>query len=233
MLFIEKGAEPRSLTEYRLNKRNRFEGQNIQPAYSTMPTYIKDEIRERLLQEQGHLCAYCMRRLKDKESVKIEHWKAEKMLSEDERLDYQNMLGVCTGRSGKDIGFSRRQHETCDQHRGSVPLTVDPKSKDMISTIKYSTASGEISSSNVKIDYDLKHTLNLNCGAPHFLPENRKAVLDTVRKIIDKQGQGGTWKKSTLIKIRRHYQTRNLKGELPEYAGIVLWYIDTRLTRAK
>lgn len=233
MILIQKGPEPKGLTEYRLNKWNRIERQNVQPAYDSLPTSVKNEIRRSLLQTQGYLCAYCMRRLADISSVKIEHWKAEKDLSEDEKLNYQNMLGVCIGRNEKDMGFSGKQYETCDQHRGSEPLTVDPQSKEMISTIKYNSSNGEINSSNELIAFDLRQTLNLNCGAPHFLPENRKAVLDELQHKISKYGKDGTWRKSSLMKIKKHYQTKNAKGELPEYAGIVLWYIDTRLKRLK
>lgn len=82
MIYIQKGNEPASLTEYKKQQYAYFDGCN------------KEDIREKLLEEQGDLCAYCMRRI-DKDHMKIEHWYPEDKLSEHERLDYRNMLGVC------------------------------------------------------------------------------------------------------------------------------------------
>ena len=84
MIYIQKGKEPASLTAYKKQAHAYYDGCN------------KDDIRENLLREQGYLCAYCMRRI-EKEKMKIEHWDPEDNLTELERLDYSNMLGVCLG----------------------------------------------------------------------------------------------------------------------------------------
>lgn len=69
MRYIEKHAEPKSLAEYKKQKNAYYDGCN------------KADIRRRLLEDQGYLCAYCMRRISDESSVdggvppmKIEHW---------------------------------------------------------------------------------------------------------------------------------------------------------------
>jgi len=82
MLYIKKGHEPDSLTKYRKEKFAYYDGFKE-----------KDDIRKYLLEEQGYLCAYCMRRI-DMEHMKIEHWYPEDLLSDIECLDYKNMLGV-------------------------------------------------------------------------------------------------------------------------------------------
>lgn len=84
MIYIQKGKEPLSLTEYKKQPYAYYDGCN------------KDDIRSSLLREQGYLCAYCMRRI-NKEHMKIEHWRPEKVLTEAQKLDYRNMLGVCEG----------------------------------------------------------------------------------------------------------------------------------------
>lgn len=234
MLLIRKGTEPVSLTKYRAGKWNPIEKQGIQPTYADMPTEIKDEIRKKLLKEQGCLCAYCMRRLETIEDVKIEHWKPEKDLDEDGKLVYGNMLGVCYGKMKSVGGYSGREYETCDQRRGSLPLTVDPRSQTSILKISYKSGSGEITSKDPVIKKDLTDTLNLNCGAPHFLPENRKAVLDSViQQLNRKAGKNGEWTRNEMEKVRKIYESRNEKGQFREYAGIVLWFIDSRLSRGK
>ena len=51
------------------------------------------------MKEQGYLCGYCMKRLKNIDDVKIEHIVPQSVLKSDERkaLDYKIMLGVCYG----------------------------------------------------------------------------------------------------------------------------------------
>ena len=88
MIYIKKGAEPKSLKEYR-----------SQPNATYEDFRDKDDIREALLKEQGCLCAYCMSRI-SKDKMKIEHWisqKSEEGDGEEKALDFHNMLGVCTG----------------------------------------------------------------------------------------------------------------------------------------
>ena len=85
MIYIKKGNEPDSLTKYRKKKFAYYDGYKD-----------KDDIRKNLLEEQGYLCAYCMRRI-DKKRMKIEHWYPEEHLTDIECLNYQNMLGVCLG----------------------------------------------------------------------------------------------------------------------------------------
>lgn len=144
------------------------------------------------------------------------------------------MLGVCYGKMKSADGYSGREYETCDQRRGSIPLTVDPRSQTSILKISYKSGSGEITSKDPVIEKDLTDTLNLNCGAPHFLPENRKTVLDSViQQLNRKSGKNGEWTRSEMEKVRKIYETRNEKGQLREYAGIVLWFIDSRLSRGK
>ena len=84
MILIQKGEAPNSLIQYRKATNAYFDGCN------------KDDIRDRLLEEQGHLCADCMCRIY-KDTMKIEHWYPENRLTDQECLDYSNMLGCCPG----------------------------------------------------------------------------------------------------------------------------------------
>ena len=147
MIYIKKGAEPKSLKEYR-----------SQPNATYEDFRDKDDIREALLKEQGYLCAYCMSRI-SKDKMKIEHWisqKSEEGDGEEKALDFHNMLGVCTGYMS-----SPYEDQTCDTHRGNIKLEVDPRSQESVAQIAY-RADGTIYSENVLINRDLNETLNLN-----------------------------------------------------------------------
>jgi len=212
MIYIQKGKEPKSLTTYKKEKYAYFDGCN------------KADIRKNLLQEQGYLCAYCMRRI-DEKHMKIEHWYPEDRLTEQEKLDYSNMLGVCEGH----LDGQKGTFDTCDAHKGNHLITVDPRDINMIKKIKYRTKSGEIYSDDPTIHHDLDITLNLNKNG-HLLSENRKAVLDEVILKLSKERSKGNWNRRMLQAMKTKYKQCNSKGMKKEYAGIVLWYLDKKLT---
>ena len=237
MLYIEKGPEPTELTEYRACKWNSEEQQPVFPSYDNMPTAVKSAVRASLLREQGYLCAYCMRRITE-ENVRIEHWQAERELDDSGKLNYGNMLGVCPGKvlaspdADNANALSGHLSETCDRHRGHTPLHVNPRSRLNMERIAYHFGNGRIYSTDEQIDIDINNTLNLNCGRPHFLPQNRKKVLEEIVKRLNRRNFDKQWRICELNKLKNHYEARNARGELPEYAGVALWYINSRLKRA-
>ena len=111
MKSIQKSAEPRSLTYYRAAQ--------AQPYSTTVYDDFahKDELREYLLQDQGHLCCYCMRRIAA-DTMKIEHWAPQSQHCEL-TLTYTNLIGACYGGEGKPFA---EQH--CDTHKGNDPICL-------------------------------------------------------------------------------------------------------------
>lgn len=216
MLFIQKKQEPASLTRYRKQKFAYYDG---------YPD--KDDIRKQLLEEQGHLCAYCMRRI-DKDHMKIEHWYPEDRLTDNERLDYRNMLGACEGHK-KD---TKGSDDTCDTHKGNALIVVNPLDKLTIDKIQYRTATGEIYSEDVDIQKDLDITLNLN-SEKHHLKKDRKAFYDAAIREMSKLRQKGTWNRKIVEDMMSFYQGTDAKGMKKEYAGIVVWYLQKKLNKTR
>ena len=106
MLLIKKRQEPDSLREHRNTPGADFDGLD------------KTQLRRSLLQEQGYICAYCMKRIREDDKVKIEHYKAR---TKENELVYQNLLAVCDG------------NETLKDERGKVNpnrFTCDTKKKE-------------------------------------------------------------------------------------------------------
>lgn len=208
MLYIRKENIPVSLLKYRQDKYAYYDGYKE-----------KDDVRKALLQEQGYLCAYCMRRI-DLKNMKIEHWKPQSILTEKARLEYKNMLGVCLGHKEGDS----KEDETCDSHRGNEKLTVNPLDENTIRKIIYKVSDGTIFSKDDVIDKDLDKTLNLNCEKA-LLKLNRKRALTTLQqKLYELQGLG-TWNKNLLDKHIQYYENVDKLGKKSEYAGILLWYL--------
>lgn len=211
MILIKKGKEPESLTVYRKSPFAYYDGCN------------KEDIRRNLLEEQGCLCAYCMRRIR-LNNTRIEHWIPESQLSEIGKLDYSNMLGVCSGH----LQGSNGQNDTCDASKGNQSIVVDPRCAEHIATIYYNKGTGEIHSTDPQIENDIQHTLNLN-STIHFLPENRRAALYTVIQFLAQKYRRGNWSKTVIQNALRMYSNPNPQGEKMEYAGIIIWYLTRKI----
>lgn len=210
MIHITKGSEPHSLTEYKKQEGAYYDG---------YPK--KQDVREALLKEQGHLCAYCMRRIVIGD-MKIEHWNPQSGIDDSLALDYRNMLGVCSGKIG---GSSET---ICDTHRGNTIITVNPLQKRTVEKIKYEVHTGRIYSDDDDINKDLNQTLNLNMKR---LQENRKAALDGCKKVLTTIQGSGNWKKHNLQKMISKYNALDEEGKKQEYCGIVLWYLEKRILK--
>lgn len=212
MIYIKKQPEPHSLTEYKKQSNAYYDGFRN-----------KNDIREKLLEEQGYLCAYCMRRIPNIDSCTIEHYKPQQLCSASEALDYNNMLGVC-----KINRNTRKQFQTCDSHRGSVPLVVNPLNAVSVSRIAYDERTGIIYSENKQINHDLNDTLNLNC-AESRLQINRRASLEAFKQYLTKHKSNGTWHQQFLFKFCEMYCSKDSNNQYREYLGIILWYINKRI----
>ncbi len=211
MIYIKKGREPFSLTEYKKDPYAYYDGCD------------KDAIRDSLLREQGWLCAYCMRRI-EKRRMKIEHWYPEEKLSERQKLDYKNMLGVCEGH----IEGHKGREDTCDAQKGNRMIKVNPCDERTLAGIGYKSKTGEIYSEDGLIMTDLDETLNLNSQL-HCLPVNRKAKLNAVIGELVRINPNGTWTKARLQAFMEKYSAVDEEGKKREYLGIVIWYLRKKI----
>lgn len=220
MLYIEKKQEPPELLQEKRKGLTDYDGLFGAP---------KVAVQKSLLEEQGCLCAYCMRRI-TLENVQIEHYLPQHPQSKDFdpalTIDYRNMLAVCSGNKKQAGTF---ENLTCDQHRQNTPLTVDPLDRTSINKIKYKT-DGTIYSDDAAIDKDLDSTLNLNCPAS-YLKVNRKAALDRIKRELYDKFPGQKAPKQQLERMLTHFQTAN-HGQYVEFVGIIIWYLKRQIARS-
>jgi len=216
MIYIRKGTEPRSLTEYRNQPGATYEGYRE-----------KDALRDALLEEQGYICAYCMRRI-SKEKMKIEHWKAQNApdgTGAAHALEYRNMLGVCLGNQS-----SSHDMQTCDTYRGNAELFVDPRKESHTQQIAY-RGDGTIYSEDSRIDFDLNQRLNLNCEGA-LLKQGRKEKIQKLQEYLKRQRDHGQWSIELLNKAKRHFESRQ-DGKYQPYIGAILFWIEHYKKRAQ
>lgn len=126
----------------------------------------------------------------------------------EEALDYGNMILCCNG----DIDGSKNLY--CDASKGEKKIYFTPFDESTIATISYS--------SNELYDSDLNDVLNLNHP---ILAANRLAVI---RGLVKEMGRK-TWKKSDIDHKISYYNVKTAKGQLHEYCGIVIWFLNKKL----
>ncbi len=238
MIVIKRGNPPHELTQEIQQLRSE------QRTYENLSTPTKDAIKKELLERQGHLCAYCMRRIQDVREAKLEHvYPQARSLEEghpEQTVAFTNMLVTCTGgtptREGKTRDLTgetenervrtRRENLTCDTHKGNELISIDPTLPAHVDTIRY-RRDGEISSTDSKFNDDLCITLNLNCRAAH-LPQNRQRVYESMVKAIEKRNpkthkakQDFARKKLKSLKVR--LETAEVKEP---FVGVMLFWLE-------
>ena len=228
MIYIQKKPEPNLLLEYRHQTNARLDDRDPD---------VKIQLRESLLKEQGHLCAYCMRRITDAKDTKIEHFEAR---TPENELQYHNLLAVCRGGDGGPV-----RAMSCDTKKGNRPIFINPLNKSDMERIYYSN-SGELHSSDTtshKFEYqdstgrshsgytspeqDIQECLNLNYenGAPLL---GRKTALREFQKRLHPYKDRKS-KRIFLEKMQRIYSEQSEYME--PYVGIIRWYIEKKLNQ--
>lgn len=215
MIYIQKGSEPESLKKHRATPGADFDSLD------------KTELREFLLKEQGFLCAYCMRKIRQKKDVKIEHYEAR---TDENQLIYSNLLAVCDGNQKlQEVnGKVNKKRFTCDSMKGNTKLHIDPQSRADMETIYYDNQ-GKLYSHDMSFQEDIDNVLNLN-DQFGYLIGNRKAA---VQAIINKLGKLKQTQDALplLLKWRKEYADTDSNKEYAEYVGILRWYIDKQIRK--
>jgi uncharacterized protein (TIGR02646 family) len=210
MKLIKKGREPKSLREYRT------------AAYATYEGYPnKDELRDLLAREQGHICCYCMSRIRPTaDGMKIEHW-ASQDLHPDLQLAHSNLFGACKGGEGRP---GDEQH--CDTSKGNREITISPTDSNRnCERLLHYLGDGTVESDDPIIQRDISGILRLNT-AP--LPRNREAVLRGALKSL-----AGKYKGEWTVALLKHEidKWRNLdaEGMYAPYCQVVVQYLEKKL----
>ncbi len=211
MKYIEKGNEPAPLRDYRNTTPNAtYKG------FGDTGQLLK----KALLEEQGNICAYCMRRisLKWNEAIKktcieVGHYTPQKV-DINKSLIYRTMLGVCNG------DFGDREH--CDKSQKDNCLKIlDPLNRDCERRLTY-TEDGRIKAAvnNVNVVHDI-NLLNLN---DRNLVNARKKVIDlALTAMIDKYPKK-QWTKELIQAEIDFWTERDRKRQFRPFCQIAIWF---------
>lgn len=230
MIPIKKKAPPTLLLEKQEIVRE--QGLNSSEAYKLLNHEEKQAVLKSLMEEQGHLCAYCMRRIPDERAlpddikpVTIEHWFPRNPPTHEERgqgVDYGNMLAVCSGNRGRR--HTRKTRDlTCDAKRkyNHPQLTLNPCDPATLVGIRYKE-NGEMYSPDPVIQDDIDVKLNLNCISDAVqLPESRRKVLEALQSDLPLDDEQKT-KEYCVSVLKMLEQDSDPKIE---YSGILIWWL--------
>ena len=124
MRHIEKGPEPVQWMQYRLNQGPPA------PRYEDAPGPALQAVREALLRDQGWLCAYCMKRIRQeklKRAAGAEAPYSETLeIGEADVQVYLEMATPIADNYCSDALVEREVFETWEASEGAVVLTLSP-----------------------------------------------------------------------------------------------------------
>lgn len=214
MINIKKAPQPPSLVKYKQTPDSIYDGPNF--------TQVKADIKLSLLKEQGHICAYCMRRIRTTD-MKVEHFQCQHS-NPRLQLDYNNLLGCCKGYEGKSPKF-----QTCDTRKGSGVLSYSPAAHGEFvnRSIKFGS-NGRITSNDDKYNDELNDVLNLNLKE---LKSYRAAAWDGVEHQLN--NKKGKRTRAEIQKVFDKYLHTNSQGKYQEYRGVVLYYLNKKIKSTK
>lgn len=216
MILIKKNKEPIEWKRYRTTPGAKYKS--------------IDALYKSLIDEQGYICAYCMRRIPTRDKVSNENHRIEHVLSRDnhpdKQLDYSNMVICCPGHIDTE--------DHCDKKKSSADISFSPTDSTFIDTLSYDS-NGNIKSSNSNYDKELNDILNLNAG---LLKINRKSVLtEIVTRIKTYTKNGKSLDKSFINKMIDKYSSMKADEDghlkyLP-YCGVAIYYLKKKLRTLK
>jgi uncharacterized protein (TIGR02646 family) len=229
MKYIPKELknEPSCLRDYRLTEGAKY--QSI------------TGLNEALLNEQGAICAYCMRRISidfKRYNVKtyipqvgVEHIASQESYP-DKQLDYRNLVAVCNGLLGEANHCDKTEEYTWQGSKkkgkinGKVTLEkLYPTNPDCEKLIGYN-ANGLLKSVNndEMVEEDILK-LNLN---DEKLKGYRRNTIDAARTRLKQNKRLTTWTQRDFEKEIEFWSSKSPKnGQLTyqPFCQIALWYL--------
>ncbi len=168
MRFIRKNSEPKEFSEWKSKSNEEW-----QATYSDLSGSVKNSVYQSLLSEQGHLCCYCERELKEND-YHIDHL-APQHQNPENSLDYSNLLCSCLKQTAKGDPLH------CGKLKDNRFIPIHPLQEDCQTKFIF-TAIGEIDG----IDEDAKNTiLVLGLNITKLISMRKAAVSPFLSEELD------------------------------------------------
>jgi uncharacterized protein (TIGR02646 family) len=225
---INKGVEPRTLTEYRASiPTKNLCDEHIYEDFKCKTredcsNNVAGNLRKQLLEEQGYICCYCMERIGCSD-CKIEHLK-DQSGNRNLQINYRNLFVACSGNEG-----NQKNQQHCDTFKGNQDLDHIDLLSNIENSICYKDSDGEIFSKNSNINDEIDNILNLNLKR---LKDNRKDAIKTFYQELKRElGTKDTWKTIDLNKKIQKYQKKDSSGKYKVYCEMFIYFLKKQVSR--
>jgi uncharacterized protein (TIGR02646 family) len=218
---IAKGQEPRTVTETRCASTTDLS--RPASARNAFDQLDKNAVRAQLAEEQGWLCAFCMRRIDENAVVQGEHimkvaHRIPIAVDATGALNWRNLLGSCDGGQRHEGAPAR-----CDCAQGSKALTVDPTQQGSVQRLDYERRETKeglfITSDDSVLRSDLEETLALNAGD---LPVLREAAWKAFLTSFTRRGPKASYgRQAWRAYFPSWLRANSVRGRLPPFLGVV------------
>ena len=187
MRFIRKGPEPIDLRRWKqLNS-----GLPDSAAFSNIDRSVKEKLREQMMREQGHLCAYTMAPISAPEKCHIEHIRPQSLYPE-RAVDYDNMVLCVPGNEYGPCAFGAVRKGDSDV---SDDTFVTPLHASCEARLRF-TFAGSVVAATCQ-DLAARRTIDI-------LALNERSLIRARREAVRLQGVGPDARKPiTAAKARR------------------------------
>jgi uncharacterized protein (TIGR02646 family) len=185
-------------------------------------------LKEALLQEQGFLCAYCLRLIRpEQDKSGVEHI-LPRATYPDKQLDYSNLVAVCSGDYGENAHCDKTEEYILNSRTykgkmdGTITLTkLYPTNKEIERLIEYDT-NGSIKPilQDSVVEEDL---LKLNLNDEKY-KSYRKIVMDAVLRALIKLKPNKVWTKKDFESQIMLWETQK-DGKYKAFFPIAVWYL--------
>lgn len=231
MRYIAKGPEPTALTTWKAQAN-----EDWQPSWRDFRNPQKGAVKEALLEEQGHLCAYCCQGV-EHETSHIDHVEPGRTPADPLALDYMNMLASCPGEpeEGEDYDpGTKRPPELihCGHSKGEwhdPARFIDPRDPSCEQAFTF-TATGRIrvaedapapEAARETIDH-----LNLDCGP---LRRQRGAAIGAeLDRLAILLAARGTLSRADVESRMNRFRQRDEEGRFAPFAPAILDILEQR-----
>lgn len=208
MRQIHKSQEPESLTTWKTLQRKT---PNCHYRYLQNP--VKRELHQFLLQEQGYICCYCEMRVSQQGSH-IEHLKPQSECSDEETIEYTNLLACCQGE-----GEVSRKPEHCGQKRGNNLLQITPLDLACSSAFCFTEDGQILANKDLPIKEAAELTINvLGLNIPKLQRMRREAVRNSIQGIENLAQE-------EIQKLIQAFDKPNADGMYEEFCSAILYQL--------
>lgn len=215
MQYIVKGNEPDALIEYRKTPGVGFEN---------LDKEVSLAIKQALLQEQGHICCYCGKRIMLDNKTILEHILCRNDYKEL-ALSYNNILASCDGGQSDRRGQKRKEKRLfpshCDDKKSNKIIPLTPVCVDCENKFAYDDEGGVYG-----ITPEAEQTisvLGLDCTT---VKNRRKAAIEAYklyREMLKMTPEDSVvfWNQKLSFNSEK-----SSDGKYPEYCFAVRYYIE-------